>query len=382
VRLVSCSLLAEWLHFDTDTLRRWVVEGKLDAHKLNAALHHSEASINSFLACIPQDDPPLTVADFRNGTRLITSNQVAEILEIKPDSVLTKLRRGRFKGLGVGRHWRFVADSVWAYKAKRDNYFTREDVMRTFGCSTRVVDRWRKTHILEPIRIDGGGQWRYFYRPEDILRVVTLCLPRHAKHLAKQWLDDVRTSHTPPLTSPAAMEYLGLSYADLKDLRRKGGVFHLTLTGGKHEDARFTIAGLQRTLAAQKAWTPQEIDHVIGGGTKRINQWLEGSLACKLHDHRELDHRFACVVYVITPLLSPGLKARVWLAGRNNQQSPLISDGEAAAYYGVSVADVALLAERGTFAGLKRPDGVWMFTPSRLEHTSHKKMERLLTNLP
>jgi hypothetical protein len=380
MRLVSCKMLGEWLGFSVDTLRKWVKLGKLDEHFVNGALHHSVPSINALLAHVSNEVQPLTVEDFRNGARLIPTRQTAAILTIAPSSVISKLHRHRFRGFNFEGNWRFLEETVWSYKARRENYFTRTDVMRIFGCSTRVIYRWENEGVLEAVQVSGGGQWRYFYTPQDVLRTVKMCLPTSAKHRAQEWLDEALASKQPPCSSLKAMEYLGITYVALKSLQKNGDIFYLLLANGR--DARYSQASLRHALIAQKAWTPQELGHVIGGEPVQINRWLAGPLACKLHDHNDLEYRYVCLVAVLPPLLSPGLTPRMWLGRRTDRHPPLIPIDAAAKHFDVSTSHLALLAEAGAIGGLRRPDGVWMFTPSRLARYSQAKMRQLVADLP
>lgn len=375
MRYVTYKTLADWLGFSHETVRIWASEGKLDRHIIKNELHHSEDSVNAFLATIPQPGQRLQVEDFRRGVRLVTAKEAARWLGIEHVSLQTKISRKRFTGLRFESSWRFSTEALWIYKARRDNYITRDDVMHIFGCSQKVVSRWQREGILEPIQVRGAGLWRYFYKPEDVIRVIGEGLHLKVNLYIRQWLYETCASRRPPLTPAETMEYLGLSYAALNERIDDGDILFISLGGTSLANRRFSPVSVERALLNQRGWSPHDLQHVIGGTSAQINGWLQEELACTRHNHRGLAVRYACLAYILQPLLSPGIPARKWLAGREPGAGPLLTDTEVAEHFNLSVAHIHALAASGEFGGLRRPDGVWMFTPSRVNHASRKQLQ-------
>jgi len=381
LRYVTYKTLADWLGFRPDTVRIWSRDGKLDKHIIKNELHHSEDSVNAFLATIPQAGQPLQVEDFRRGVRLVTAKEAARLLGIEHVSLHTKIARKRFTGLRFEKSWRFSTEALWIYKARRNNYLTRDDIMHIFGCSTQVTGRWQRKGILEAIQVRGAGHWRYYYKPEDVIRVLGQCLHLKTKQHIQQWLYETCASPRPPLTPADTMEYLGLNYAALNELAADGDILFISLGGTSLANRRFSPISVERALLNQRGWSPQDLQHVIGGTSAQINGWLREELMCTRHNHRGLAVRYACLTYILQPLLSPGIPARKWLAGREPGAGPLLTDTEVAEHFNLSVAHIHALAANGAFGGLRRPDGVWMFTPSRVNHASRKQLEEKIKSL-
>jgi len=381
MRYIRCRTLAEWLGFTPETVKGWANSGKLDKYYIMMELHHTEASVNALLASVSRgDSPPLRVDDFRDGVRLLTLKQTAKILGTTVLTLRTKKHK-RFSGLYIGCQWRFADRTIYSYLVRRDNYVTREDVMRIFSCSQRVTQRWERAGLLEPVQVRDTGSWKYYYLPADVMRVIQHCLPLKMRGSADQWLFEACVSPEPPLTTSQVVSLLGLARRELLAMTNKGWLFYLSLEGNR-PNRRFSRVSVERALLNQKPWTPQDIGNVIGAESTQVAAWLNSELACLVHNHIGLEYRYACMVAIVTPLLSPGIAARHWIARRQKKvPRPLFTMGEVAKHYGVTVGDVAFLAESSTLGGLRRPDGVWVFTESQLR-MNHTTFKRQLTARP
>jgi hypothetical protein len=116
----------------------------------------------------------------------------------------------------------------------------------------------------------------------------------------------------------------------------------------------------------------------MGADAQTVTAWLTEELACPLHNHVAVHYRRPCLLWLITPRLSPGVAASRWLTGRCRATSrPLVTAEEAAYKYGVTPEDIVMAARTGFLGGLLRPDGMWMFTDVRLRMPRQKLLDWL-----
>lgn len=363
MQYISSKKLAEWLGFDSEAVTRWAKAGQLDKHTRFGTPHHSEAAINAFLAklALAQGVKPVTVQDFKNGVRLLTTHQVAPLFSITTEVLRSWLAAGALGGFHIAYEWRIPSNIVTERIAALNDYVTREEVMAIFNCSDTLVQQWEQAGLI--VRPEERIPC---YTRDSVSSQVLRCLPSPNPDLVNRWIFEAAVSSNLPFTTSGACEYLGLHKYTLWDMAKKGEILHLTLSKGKYPKKRYAPVSIERAFLRQPALTPNDIVHIVGGTSAQVSEWLRGPLKCPLHNHRRLEFRSACMVNIIAPLLSPGMTARNWLSGRDMSTSPLITDEEVAARYGVAAAVIGELASSGELLGLRRPDDVWVFGERRL----------------
>jgi hypothetical protein len=381
VRFVRSRTFGEWIGFSTDALSDWMAAGRLDKYVISKELHHSEASIDAFMAdvALKSGVEPVTVADFKRGLRLLNSEQAASILGITLGTIYQRLTHKRLSGFRFNHVWRFSQDVIWEQVAAKNKYMTREDLEALFNCSSATIQNWEKEGLLQPVLLTLSGRRRY-YSPIGVRRLTRHCLPITAKHLADRWIADANTGR--PFTTQEACEYLGCGPGKLRKLAANGRILYVSFSETRTSNKRYSRVSVESELLRQPAVTPVEIGNIIGcDDSRQVSAWLSGPLMCSLHrsSHEQgLEYRQACLVNILTPLLSPGAAPLHWLNGRKTTTKPLITDAQVAAHYGVPVDDVTLVARCGKFWGLRRPDGVWVFSMSRLNETKRPAFLRLI----
>lgn len=384
VRYVRSATLSDWLGFDKQTLTRWTKRGQLTAVTIMDVQHFTETSINELLkeASEKGGDTPLTIADFKQGVRLVTTDHAAKVLDLHWRVVQLKLREGQFKGFRFNGDWRISNITLNTLAAQGSDHFTSKEVLRLFNCSTAILADWETRGLLTPVTFPSKPRYR-FYAQQEVYDLVRHNLPINAIHLATDWIKEVMTSQQPPFTTAETCEQLGLNQSQLLTLVRARKLLCMNLTDGRNSRRRFSRESVAREFLRQPALTPQDIADITGGKPEQITTWLQTSLNCPLHDHltTELEYRTACMAHILQPLLSPGATARRWLSGRAASKRPLLTDQQAAERLRVSTADIAKLAASGKIWGLRRPDGVWMFDYSRIRETSINAIRQLMADL-